>query len=91
MEHCPQCHSTAVRRARTRSLLERVRRSFTADRLHRCHECGWRGWGEERNHHVTPAILATQRPDFVAIDVELEQLNRPAAAAAPDAPRPKEC
>jgi hypothetical protein len=79
MQHCPQCHSTALRRTRTRSLLERVRRSLTADRPHRCHDCGWRGWGPGRDPHhpdASAAILAPRPPDFGAIDAELEAASR---------------
>jgi predicted RNA-binding Zn-ribbon protein involved in translation (DUF1610 family) len=89
MEHCPRCHSTIVRRARTRTLIERLKRSLTSDRLHRCPDCGWRGWGPDGSHRVTPAIVAAQLPDFMAIEAELSIANQvtansPIDRAAPD-------
>jgi hypothetical protein len=44
---CPHCESANIHRSKTRSVFERVRRRLTHKRLHRCHDCGWRGWGEE--------------------------------------------
>lgn len=47
MIKCPKCGSTNIHRSRSRSKLEQLRKSTTTARLHRCHDCGWRGWGEE--------------------------------------------
>jgi FlaA1/EpsC-like NDP-sugar epimerase len=43
-QYCPSCISARVHRSRARSLVERVRRSMSAERLFRCDACGWRGW-----------------------------------------------
>lgn len=45
MLNCPKCGSPRIHRSRTRTFWERVHKRFTRDRLHRCHGCGWRGWG----------------------------------------------
>jgi predicted RNA-binding Zn-ribbon protein involved in translation (DUF1610 family) len=79
---CPKCGSPRIHRSRSRSLLERIRKSFTEKRPHRCHACGWRGWGHE-SRHTTAAETATAgfgkagtAPDFNAIDRSLEQQRR---------------
>jgi hypothetical protein len=53
-----------------------MRKGFTHRRLHRCHACGWRGWGTVT---VSPAraesAAARTRPapDLEAIDVAVER------------------
>jgi hypothetical protein len=83
MTHCPQCHSEAMHRARTRTLFERLRRTVTAERLHKCSECGWRGWGPDHvRHKKVSAIVAAQAPDLLAIDAELQRAGERAANSA---------
>jgi len=41
---CPQCDALALARSHSRTLAERVRKLLSSRRLHRCSECGWRGW-----------------------------------------------
>jgi hypothetical protein len=48
MDKCPACGSTDVHRSRTLNAGERLKKKFTEERPHRCHACGWRGWGEVR-------------------------------------------
>jgi hypothetical protein len=82
MEHCPQCHSTAVRRTRTRSLVDRIRRTLTTKRPHRCRDCGWHGWASEeppQTHQPVPIVAGTT-PDFRAIDTALESAHQPLSA-----------
>ena len=55
MQTCPKCNSPRVHRSRARTTLEHIRKFLTSERLHRCHACGWRGWGAE-----TAAPLHTQ-------------------------------
>jgi FlaA1/EpsC-like NDP-sugar epimerase len=43
-QECPNCSSGRLRRSRTRSVSDRVRRRFTAERPFRCEACAWRGW-----------------------------------------------
>lgn len=91
MERCPQCKHSPLRRSRTRSLIERLRKAVTPQRPHRCPECGWRGWGPERNPHETGAIESGQVPDFGIIDAELEEkgvrAETPSDSTATGAPR----
>lgn len=44
MSHCPHCKSDNIRRSRTRSRWERLRKEITRRRPYRCRECNWRGW-----------------------------------------------
>lgn len=46
---CPRCSGWA-HRSHARKAFERLRRGWSAKRLHRCHSCGWRGWLEPIEH-----------------------------------------
>jgi len=49
-----------------------VRKSFTHDRMHRCHGCGWRGWGPLMSEPVRPkdgADKVRPAPSLEAIDL----------------------
>jgi hypothetical protein len=77
---CPACGSGPVARSRTRSLADRVRRTLTDDRPHRCAVCGWRGWimpmveiADWNTSRADPSV-----PDFRAID----RVVRPIGALA---------
>lgn len=40
---CPSCGSFNFHRSKARTTIERALNRFRSDRLHRCHQCGWRG------------------------------------------------
>jgi hypothetical protein len=73
MERCPRCKFAHLTRSRTRSLIERVRKALTAERPHRCVQCGWRGWGPERNPHDTGTMESSEVPDLAVVDSLLEE------------------
>ena len=52
MQTCPKCSGHRIHRSRAKTRIEELRKFFTATRLHRCHACGWRGWGMETSKHV---------------------------------------
>lgn len=58
MTTCPRCHSPAVRRSRSRTWWEAVRKSMTSRRPYRCDRCDWRGWSA-----VDPSREAGLRTD----------------------------
>jgi FlaA1/EpsC-like NDP-sugar epimerase len=43
-QYCPSCISARVHRSHARTLVERMRRNMSPERLFRCDSCGWRGW-----------------------------------------------
>jgi hypothetical protein len=75
---CPRCPDGRVHRSRARSLPERIRKEFAAERPYRCSECGWRGWltpldfGElqQADTTATPA-----KPDLRALDSAVSALH----------------
>jgi hypothetical protein len=71
---CPRCPDGHVRRSRARSIAERIRREFTAERLYRCSECGWRGW-------LTPMDFGDQHLVDAAVSPDLRVLDTPAPTA----------
>jgi hypothetical protein len=84
MESCPKCGSPRVHRSRARSALERLRKRLTEKRLHRCHDCGWRGWGLETQSRHDHDGLAIQHPapDFSSLDAALPE--RPGSQSKPN-------
>ncbi len=74
MDSCPKCRSRKVHRSRTRSGLERLRRTLTGKAPFRCGECGWRGrafdFGDV-NHAGSVAVTTGDEPDLHAIDREM--------------------
>jgi hypothetical protein len=75
---CPKCGSPRIHRSRSRNPWERFRKTFTHDRPHRCHVCGWRGWGPETspvNQDPPPRGHGKPReaPDLAAIDVTVAE------------------
>jgi hypothetical protein len=50
-----------------------VRKALTAERPHRCVQCGWRGWGPERNPHDTGTMESSEVPDLAVVDSLLEE------------------
>jgi hypothetical protein len=71
--NCPVCGSDDVCRSPSRTLVERLQKRFTAERLHRCQACRWRGWGAVSHpHHVSQnRPIAPTPPDLAAIDAAL--------------------
>jgi len=71
MECCPRCQSPEIHRTGFGSALGGLRRWFTHQRPHRCHECGWRGWGIETTHQ-SPALSRppVTPPDLAALDAQ---------------------
>ena len=80
VKNCPACGSTDIHRSRASSLRERSRKLFSNERPHRCHACGWRGWGQTTPHHHAAATTAD---GWEAIDVDLVQLDGLAMQVAP--------
>lgn len=72
MLNCPKCGSPRVHRSRTRTVWERFRKNFTQARLHRCHACGWRGWGA-----VISAPPTVDAIDVAASETQSRPDNKP--------------
>ncbi len=70
MRKCPNCGSPRVHRSRSRGVLEQLRKAVSSKRPHRCHACGWRGWGVETQEAAEPEEILRVRgaPDFHVID-----------------------
>jgi hypothetical protein len=74
--NCPKCGSPRVHRSRTRNVWERLRKNFTPGRIHRCHGCGWRGWGPTTSEPARPEDhqdLVHPTPHLEAIDVTVAE------------------
>jgi hypothetical protein len=83
---CPKCGSARILRSRSRGVLEQVRKTVSSKRPHRCHDCGWRGWGAETEGPAEPELPSPVRPapDFKVIDTVLVGVGKsrqPAKAA----------
>ncbi|HXW04269.1 MAG TPA: nucleoside-diphosphate sugar epimerase/dehydratase [Vicinamibacterales bacterium] len=74
---CPQCHSRRLHRSRSRTLSERIRRSFSSLRLYRCDECNWRGWMIPLEFGDAGAIEPTAAPDMSLLDNALQGVQMP--------------
>jgi len=79
MTNCPACGSADIHRSRSASLVERSRKLLSSERPHRCHACGWRGWGDTTPHHH--AAIATS-DGWEALDIDLSGLDAAAAEHA---------
>jgi len=55
-------------RSRTRTLSDRIRKQFTAQRPFRCDTCEWRGWLPPPRVGHQPAIDAPATPDLARLD-----------------------
>jgi len=68
-----------------RTRVESVRKYFSFSRLHRCHECGWRGWGLETTLQSSALTRPpVTPPDLAALDAQTALLRRQPAAAPTD-------
>jgi hypothetical protein len=74
---CPNCESLRLRRSKSRSLAERVRRNFSAMRLFRCEDCNWRGWLIPLEFGAAEAATPTVAPDLTGLDEAVEGLRMP--------------
>jgi len=77
-QYCPSCISTRVHRSRARNLVERVRRSMSAERLFRCSGCGWRGWLIPLVSIDAEPLQPIETPDLQILD---QAVDGPAPAA----------
>jgi hypothetical protein len=60
MKACPECQSDHIHRSHARGFWEPIQKRFTAKRIFRCHDCGWRGWletGRSRSAFPHPASM----------------------------------
>ena len=81
MLRCPTCQSTAIYRTPTASTWALLRRRITTKRPHRCHDCGWQGWGEETGpkftaEQIAAASLALTQPLDLAHDVGMLEVPK---------------
>jgi FlaA1/EpsC-like NDP-sugar epimerase len=65
---CPSCGTGHARRSHARTLRERLKKAFTAERLFRCSDCAWRGW-------VVPVDAADRTPVDVQSAPDLASLD----------------
>ena len=66
---CPKCANGRLVRSRTRTMRDRVRKQFTAQRPFRCDSCEWRGWlPPPRVGHQPSVDAATTPPDLSRLD-----------------------
>jgi FlaA1/EpsC-like NDP-sugar epimerase len=79
-QFCPSCISARVHRSRARTLMERVRRGMTDERLFRCAACGWRGW-------LSPLVSVDGEPVAHFDAPDLSSIDRDVVATAPKAGR----
>jgi FlaA1/EpsC-like NDP-sugar epimerase len=80
---CPSCRSLSLQRSHARSVTERIRRSLTNERLHRCVECGWRGWLRPLDYATFPEAAPTHEPDFSALDAAIGNATARGRAFSP--------
>jgi predicted RNA-binding Zn-ribbon protein involved in translation (DUF1610 family) len=78
MTRCPACDAEMLHRSRTRSTLERLKKHLTAERPHRCLNCGWRGWNPEQNFYERTAVDRSDPPSFDEIELALGGGGTPA-------------
>jgi FlaA1/EpsC-like NDP-sugar epimerase len=74
---CPHCKSLRVHRSKSRTILERARRNFTAKRLFRCDDCGWRGWLIPLEFGDAEPVAPAAAPDLTMLDEAVQSLRMP--------------
>ncbi len=76
---CPACESSRVFPSRFRGGLERLRALVTDTQPYRCHDCGWRRWGDVRvlpdGPNVHPEDLRTGRTPQPLSPTELDAID----------------
>ena len=65
---CPKCATGRLVRSRTRTLPDRIRKQFSAQRPFRCDTCDWRGWLPPPRVGHQPAGEAPATPDLSRLD-----------------------
>ena len=78
---CPHCGASTLFRSRAKTVSERVRRGFSAQRLFRCTTCQWRGWLLPLHVGNAPAVEPSAAPDLSALDLALQASAPPARRA----------
>jgi hypothetical protein len=65
--------------------VEQLRKYLSFSRLHRCHACGWRGWGAETTFD-SPALerVTVEPPDLAALDAQTAAFRQQTGARPPD-------
>ncbi len=78
MERCPRCNSHEIHRTSFGSAFDRLRRWLTRQRPHRCHNCGWRGWGPRtcRPRFMPPFPGAQPQLDLTVLDDDVRSRRR---------------
>jgi UDP-N-acetylmuramyl pentapeptide phosphotransferase/UDP-N-acetylglucosamine-1-phosphate transferase len=76
---CATCGSSRVRRSRSRSIFEQLRKKITARRLFECASCGWRGWALQTVGSSRPSATPVQfeAPDLRGLDLALQNVPGP--------------
>jgi hypothetical protein len=72
---CPHCHGLTLHRSKARNLPERIRRSFSPQRLFRCSSCDWRGWLLPLQFSEADTAEPSSAPNFAALDAALNALR----------------
>ena len=67
-QECPKCKATPVHRSKSRTIIERAKRQFTAERLFRCDACGWRGWLIPLVRLEGDPVMDDAGPDLATLD-----------------------
>lgn len=74
-QKCPHCETGMVHRSRAKSLPERIKREFRAERLYRCNDCGWRGWLTPLRFGEQGAVDALPAPDLATLDAVIRPVE----------------
>jgi len=61
VQTCPKCSSPRVHRSRAKTRAEEVWKCLRFKQLHRCHACGWRGWGKTTSFSPDLRLPAKQK------------------------------
>jgi hypothetical protein len=84
---CPACARGILHRSRSRNIYERMRKSHSWKRLHRCEACGWRGWLLPIEFGGPPLPDQAGGVDFADLDISL-QLSEAVRAPTMDIGKP---
>jgi len=78
---CLKCQSANVFRSRPRSLVERIKKEFTAQRIFRCEDCGWRGWALPLEFGSHESVDPSPAPDLGSVDAVTDPEPAPSRPA----------
>jgi FlaA1/EpsC-like NDP-sugar epimerase len=70
-QRCPRCHAFALHRSHARSIVERIKKEFSDQRLYRCDECGWRGWAVPIDAAGRSTAGQQDVPDLASVDAAI--------------------